>query len=481
MWWLAFKLSGLPAFCAADHTISAPDVVVVKKSKTAKTNYVYKTLQLSNLKDFKPQPVELDGYGGRTDLKGKATGFFHTEKLGGRWLLIDPEGGAFISVGINAIGLEPTENPAAFRAKFGDKTNWARATSQTLAGLGVNTLGCWSDADAFRAAGRRLPYMPRWNFMSRYAYSRKATRQDNGGKPYPNDCVPVFDPEFEVFCDQEAAALAATKDDPWLVGHFSDNELPFKKTNILKRHLELPEQDAGHQAARKHLAEKRRNPAQITQEDDNAFCQKMITRYYQVVSAAIRRHDPNHLYLGTRFHGWVLLQDETFKACGPYVDVVSINYYGRWSPDQEELNRWAQLAAKPLLITEWYAKGDDAGLDDREGAGFSVATQTERGMFYENFTLGLLRNQNCVGWHWFRWVDEVGKKASNKGVYSAAYDPYPALVNAMTRINRSVYPLMDYLDKAQSPSLPDRPETGSHRTNNPATSPVLLQMQRARE
>ena len=93
MWCLAFDIGGLPAFCATDADISAPDVVVVKKSKTAKTNYVYRTLQRSNLKDFKPQPLELDRYGGRTDLKGKCTGFFHTEKLGGRWLLVDPEGG----------------------------------------------------------------------------------------------------------------------------------------------------------------------------------------------------------------------------------------------------------------------------------------------------------------------------------------------------------------------------------------------------
>lgn len=445
---------------AAPANISTLETVVAKKSKTAKTNYVYQTLQLSNLKDFRPLAVPLDRYGGRTDLKGKATGFFHTEKLGGRWFLIDPEGGAFISVGINAIGLEPPENPAAFRLKYGNKTNWAHAAKQTLETLNVNTLGCWSDSDAFQAAGCRMPYMPRWNLMSHYAYARKAAHKENGSSPYPNDCVPVFDPEFEAFCQKEAAALAATKDDPWLVGHFSDNELPFKKANILKRYLGLPANDAGHQAAQRFLAEKHKQCSAITAEDDGAFCQQVISRYYKLVSNAIRRHDPNHLYLGTRFHGWVLVQDETFTACGPYVDVVSANYYGRWTPDQEELDRWTKLSGKPLLITEWYAKGDDAGLDDREGAGFSVATQTERGMFYENFTLGLLRNKNCVGWHWFRWADDVGKKASNKGVFSGTYEPYPALINAMTRINRSVYSLKDYLDQAQSPNLLNRSETG---------------------
>lgn len=222
--WLIFDMGGPRASGATTVNTSAPDVVVARKSKTAKTNYVYKTLQLSNLQDFKPKAVTLDRYGGRTDLKGKATGFFHTEKLGGRWFLIDPEGGVFFSVGINAIGLEPPENPVAFTEKFGKKTNWAHATKKILDALGVNTLGCWSDPDAFRAAGYNLPYTPRWNLMSRYAYGRKTARKESGSTPFPADCVPVFDPEFEAFCERETAALAATRDDPWLVGHFSDNE-----------------------------------------------------------------------------------------------------------------------------------------------------------------------------------------------------------------------------------------------------------------
>jgi hypothetical protein len=29
--------------------------------------------------------AELDAYGGFTDIKGKQTGFFHTQKIDGRW------------------------------------------------------------------------------------------------------------------------------------------------------------------------------------------------------------------------------------------------------------------------------------------------------------------------------------------------------------------------------------------------------------
>lgn len=40
------------------------------------------------------------------------------------------------------------------------------------------------------------------------------------------DRIFVFDPQVVTFCDEYAKMLAASKDDPWLLGHFSDNEMP---------------------------------------------------------------------------------------------------------------------------------------------------------------------------------------------------------------------------------------------------------------
>ena len=39
---------------------------------------------------------ELDKYGGTTAIKGKATGFFHIEKIDGRNWFITPDGNAFL-------------------------------------------------------------------------------------------------------------------------------------------------------------------------------------------------------------------------------------------------------------------------------------------------------------------------------------------------------------------------------------------------
>ena len=94
------------------------------------------------------------------------------------------------------------------------------------------------------------------------------------------------------------------------------------------------------------------------------------------------------------------------------------------------LGRWAEWSGRPLLVTEWYAKGDDSGLANTTGAGWTVATQQERGWFYQNFTLGLLQSRSVVGWHWFKYMDndpedrstDPSNRGSSKGIISIRHD-----------------------------------------------------------
>ena len=43
----------------------------------------------------------LDTYGGFTDVRGDATGFFHTQKIDDRWWLVTPEGNGFFGIGLS--------------------------------------------------------------------------------------------------------------------------------------------------------------------------------------------------------------------------------------------------------------------------------------------------------------------------------------------------------------------------------------------
>lgn len=400
----------------------------------------------------------LTRFGGRGDGRVRATGFFRTERIGGRWWLVDPEGGRFVHRAV--VSVQPLRTPgaqAAQRAKFGDDAQWAAATAAWLAEHGFNGLGAWTDPERFRATPRRLAYAPIWNFMSAYGRKRGGTYQLPGHTGYPQNAIFVFDPEFEAFCTEHARQLGATKDDPWLLGHFTDNELPLRR-EALANFLALPETDPGHRAARAFLEGRRGAGATaqaITEPDRQDFLALVVDRYLGIVTRAIRAADPNHLVLGSRFHGAQLRLPETFRAAGPHLDVVAVNYYHAWSADPELTAMWARESGKPWIVTEWYAKGMDApGLANVSGAGFVVKTQADRGKFYENFTLSLLESRDCVGWHWFKYIDndpddtkaDPSNRDSNKGIVSNRYEPYADLLRSMRRINERAYGLIEYFD-----------------------------------
>jgi hypothetical protein len=97
----------------------------------------------------------------------------------------------------------------------------------------------------------------------------------------------------------------------------------------------------------------------------------------------------------------------------------------------------------------------DSGLANITGAGWTVKTQKDRGRFYQNFTLGLLNEPGCVGWHWFKYIDNdpTNTKAdpsnldSNKGIVTSLYEPYPDLLEMMRSLNRNAYALRDFFGR----------------------------------
>lgn len=388
---------------------------------------------------FTPQDVKLSPYGGRTDRKEKATGFFYAKEVDARWWLVDPEGCLFLSVGLNSVTDGATGTSETLSA---GRSNWVGRTVTMLHETGINTLGCWSDGDAFRRVGHPIPYCLRWNFMSTYRSQRKHRYPGTGTA----EAIYPFDPEFETFCDQHAKALEATKDDPWLFGHFSDNELPFHESGIVARYLSFPDNDPCHQAATTFMAERKRDKPK--KEDDRAFLELVVSEYYRKVNAAIKKHDPNHLFIGSRLHGLALASPALFRGAGKYADVISVNYYHRWTPENDRIQGWSKLAGKPIFISEWYAMACDSGLPNSTGAGWIVRTQADRAQFYQHFTLSLLNNPGCVGWHWFKYRDS---DKSNPGVVSQTFEAYAPLLQSMQEVNRQVYALADFMRTQNEP------------------------------
>jgi hypothetical protein len=363
-----------------------------------------------------PQPLSL--YGGWKNLNLGATGFFHTAQVHGAWLLVDPQGYAFISMGLNSV-----------------QSGGGIKLPETIRQFGINTLGSWSDEQI-----QNIPYTPRWNILKKFIASSGELTQLYQDK----QLVPVFYPEFTAFADNIAKGAKRYAQDPYVLGHFSDNEITFHKPVQLSGSLALKETDPLYIAAKNWLTHKYNGaftPDTINQDDELEYQGYVARTYYQIVSQALKRYDPNHLYLGSRLHAKAKSNPYIIDAASAYADVISINYYGRWEPDQAHLELW-DAADKPFLITEFYTKAKDPGMPNKDGAGWLVASQSDRRLFFENFVIKLMASKNCVGWHWFKYINNHG---SNKGVFDERYQPYRELQNAMAGVAQQVYPLRSYL------------------------------------
>lgn len=420
----------------------------------------YPTRTLATLQGYAPAAVKLSRYGGRLDRRTKATGFFRVEKIGGRWWAVDPEGYYFLHNAPNDV--QPgrsARTQQALQEKYGDRAGWMAATRKLLQANGFNGTGAWSATPDIQAENARtdqpLAYTINLDFMSKYGEKRGGTYVQPGHKGYPNDVIFAFDPGFEEFAEQHARQLAQYKKDKNLFGYFSDNELPLLRKN-LDGYLRLPPAEPGYQAAQKWAAERGITLATITDQNRQDFLAYVAERYFSIVVRALKKYDPNHLYLGCRFHGAQRYYPELLRVAGKYLDVVSINYYNNWTPEKTWVRDWETLTTKPFLVTEWYVKGEDApGLANTAGAGWVVKTQADRGLFYQNFTLGLLESKNCVGWHWFKYQDNdptlVGAEPSNtnanKGIVDNYLNPYQPLLDKMRELNSQMYHLADFFDQ----------------------------------
>ena len=411
--------------------------------KTKADNATYKTITLDHLTVEKTPDKNLCPLGGLSSKTHKATGFFRVEKNDGVWSLIDPHGHPFFCMAVNSL---------ASSQKDGHDVN------EMMTRLGFNTYGCWSDLEVL--ANYKRPYCIKLNFIVTFAQQLKHVTSGYGHFDFKNNTMPVFHKEFEEFVYKNAQTLIQLQNDPLLLGVFSDNELPFNASQgCISRYLSLAGGDPGRVAAENYMSSRGISQPELRPEHDAEFFGQVIERYFSLVSKALKMTLPHHLYLGTRFHGRALAFDPLMSIAGKYVDVISINYYHRWTPEYETIKKWEKLANRPLMVTEFYAKAKDSGLNNSKGAGFLVETQKDRADFYQNYCIGLLRNPNIVGWHYFRYTDDTKRgQESNKGILNKDHEPYEELVKAMSQLNKSCYTLREQLLLMKSPFLLDGPE-----------------------
>ena len=453
------------------HKVLPPYDVECKKTVTTANWTTYQAYTVDCLDGFKPEAdPETDQYGGWTIMNlGNPDGFFRVQKAVGRWWLVDPLGNIYLSKGVAVFSpgssARQREN---IQQKFGPdnaNTNWAKAETQFLREAGFNSLGAWSSVDVVRTIPEPMPYTVILSPMSTYIGELKrssdpvlkAAFSAAGWEGYPYDFAMVFDARFDQIVESTISRASTYKNDKYLIGYFIDNEIPWKSYALEYCLTKWPESHINHQKAQEWLDQRKGKTgallSEATTEDRNAFIAYCHEVYLQKVSAALKKYDPNHLFLGSRFNQWSheLVNPEMFKVAGKYVDAVSLNHYQKWEPDADAMHNWEHWAGKPFMVTEFYTKGvEDTDLPNSSGAGWCVPTQKERAYAYQHFTLGLLEAKNCVGWTWFKSQDDDFPDNSNcpanKGLYDYNYQMYPILGKFMREVNFNVYDLINYFD-----------------------------------
>lgn len=425
-------------------------------------------IQYSDWKSFTSHTVEmLDGfvpekkiesskYGGDASMKLNASGYFRTEKVSGRWTVIDPDGHPFIVSAMNSFrqGKSPN-NEKAFLEKFGSVEKWVAGSIQTFQKLGFNTAGSWSEIEPIiqfnKTAKRPFAYTTQLSLLA--GYIRLAVKKTPERKDAPALSF-IMDDAFAVYCDEQCQKLAANKNDANLLGHFSDNEIAFMHTEFKDLLAIADSSDKCLIAVKQWMTNKVVDEKNISREQKEEFIGMLTGIYYKTVSSAIKKYDPNHLFLGSRLHSSAKNNKYIFASAEPYVDVISINYYGYWQPQQKDIKDWENWSNKPFFITEFYTKAEDSGMPNISGAGWLVKTQADRGIHYQNFALNLLMAKNCVGWHWFRYQDndpndptaDPSNNDSNKGIVNTQYQVYEILAEKMKSINDKKYQIIKYFD-----------------------------------
>lgn len=421
----------------------------------------WKARETRTLVGFDVRPTAGDSltrFGGLASNRKEGAGFFHVEKLGDRWWMIDPDGGRFVFSGVCSVKPEDEfDAKVPFERLYGSKNVWADKTLENFRAMGFHGIGGFSDHETLRLASQPMPYTVTLNLMSSFAKSLTLTRQASGHAGYDLDCLPVFHPDFEKHCLLQCMErLSTMKEDPWLVGVFSDNEMPIAK-DMLDRMLKLDDSKKGYANMKTAAEAFMVGKGKISDDLRRQFVEKVYDIYFCLTTKAIRRVLPHHMCLGSRFHGPAVNSSAAWAAAGRWCDVISINYYNVWTPKKEHLDQWIKWSGKPCLITEFYAKGADSGMGNTTGAGWLVKTQAERGAFYHNFTLALLESKSCVGWSWFKYMDndpsdpktDPSNKDSNKGMFNAHYEPYLPLLDAMKELNTRVYSLIQHFDSSK--------------------------------
>jgi hypothetical protein len=356
---------------------------------------------------------------------------FSIQRTGERFTLVDPVGQPFFSRGVCVLtqgesreSFDP-ENPSyAAWQQYEQPEKWADVSLQRLSDWKFTTVGGWSDYKRFIKSTNMLR-----------AFTPVLHIGSTAGAPWWD----MWDAKnIQRMDDVARKQILQYRDDPRLLGYYTDNELGWWNATLWKMTLEQTPTSGQRKRLVQLLRDTYQNDWGRLEKDFivekaaswrdlqkrgmlflrpgssgihvmRQFLAMIADRYYQLTREIIRKYDQRALILGDRYQSFYY--PEVARAGAKYVDAISSNLNASWNDGtflRCYLDTLHRLTGKPILISEFYmaAKENRSGNKNSQGIFPAVDTQPERAAAARNTLEALCRLPYVIGIEWFQHHDQ---------------------------------------------------------------------------
>ena len=421
--------------------------------------------------DVSTAPYNYSKYGGYMQKQVKATGFFRTEKVDGRWWLVDPEGYLFLSVGVDCINYGNggsvrayDQRPNMYKEIPSEEVMEILSPRRNFPGMQANnnmprrnpapSLGMWNIyrryGENFREKAREMTIkrmdkwgvntIANWSSQEIIGMNRKAFITSLGGLGMERDLMglcDVYRPDYLSSLERSiSATVARNLDNPWLIGYFVANEPAWLNEEVRLCQLILDGKDRPIKTALEAYLAKNGD----TEANRRQFIIDSFDKFLHDVNRIFHKCDPHHLNMGIRFGDPAGLGDDILKVCSTAFDVFSFNCY-QLVPKASMLDRALEIMDLPMIIGEYHFGTVDHGLAQSL---WQVEDQQQRGVAYRYYTENAYAHPALVGTGYFQWCDQdmSGRgdgENYNCGLIDVTDRPYKEQVEAMMETAKVLY------------------------------------------
>lgn len=437
--------------------------------------------------------MQFDRFGGWTQKRFGATGFFRVEKDSERWWIVTPEGNAFLSFGINHLHPDLWQqgyNTETWNSKLelndlsGDK--FASALNKwfvdTCRKYGINTVGVHNELAVANFRGPSIPYVQTIEFVIIPHYSNDVVDED---------FVDVFSKDFLAHCDRMVKEIAEPrKDDPFLLGYaitdcplLTEEDCRMRTDTIggaprdarigwPRRLRNLRANAPGKQAYVETVRELYRD--QISDfnstydttfksfddllgteswrvqtelsnanesRDNTEFLKRVVAKYYQVARDSIRRYDSNHMFIGDKLNANTDSLDTVLPVTSEYTDIVFVQMYGRYDFQMAAFDRWSKQVDKPFINGDSSFTMITENMPRPYGP---VADNLVQRAEWANELFEIFARPDFVGWHYCGLIDTPNMIAHKRlrqhsGFLDGHGTPHKELAHVIERRSRQIY------------------------------------------